>query len=643
MKTKIKRHYRSVISVLLSVCMLVSCMTVGLIATDAAKVGSDSVGYSGCRVKGSWDNWTLHTISSSSYTVNLSANTTYSFVFLAGDSNDQFSSKTTISTGVFTMHQNDTILIENLRVGENISVFETGIPFKYEFNKATLGTDYDTNVASGSSTGYAFTVSDNTDLTIWNAPVVYHYSIYYNYSSYRYLHREQKYKVTGDFDANTPQLSTYLVEADIEDWDSQTTPRETVHAYWFKDDNARSNFINILGPYEDNFMKRISWNTAMRSDSQTSGMTIRYNSSTRTYTIDVYANVSEYAGVDLRFVLPYKHGVESASYGAVPETDGKVMFDQTQPDVYIPNLNYGSWYATNGVKFGESGTPTFVSAPLVIYNGDQPMGFKYWTVKTFATDPYPSVEYTKCYYHDFNLSIYQNSIVEPHYENITAEEAANYQPDPHSIAVADGNANGAVVTFLENSRNQYNVINNNIPTVSRQNKGDRIYTDFLLSYASESDLKFKDYADGEYTAGLAIQKVALLDSDGEEGKNTNSAYYATKYGATLGTMTYNGAAFSQNTLETFIKGSKSFNDDIGLERSQFDANTLDNKNRIQYYYSYSVRSHTDLIDNGNKDYVYRAFAYMKDKNNNVTMVSQPLYFTFYDMASIANAYEGAGQ
>ena len=38
MKTKIKRHYRSAISILLSVCMLISCMTVGLIATDAARV-----------------------------------------------------------------------------------------------------------------------------------------------------------------------------------------------------------------------------------------------------------------------------------------------------------------------------------------------------------------------------------------------------------------------------------------------------------------------------------------------------------------------------------------------------------------------------------------------------------------------------
>ncbi len=44
MKTKIKRHSRSVISVLLAVCMLISCMTAAMIATDAAKVTDSAVG-----------------------------------------------------------------------------------------------------------------------------------------------------------------------------------------------------------------------------------------------------------------------------------------------------------------------------------------------------------------------------------------------------------------------------------------------------------------------------------------------------------------------------------------------------------------------------------------------------------------------
>lgn len=44
MKTKIKRHSRAVLSIVLTLCMLVSCMTVGIIATDAAKSADQRVG-----------------------------------------------------------------------------------------------------------------------------------------------------------------------------------------------------------------------------------------------------------------------------------------------------------------------------------------------------------------------------------------------------------------------------------------------------------------------------------------------------------------------------------------------------------------------------------------------------------------------
>ena len=44
MKTKIKRHSRSVLSVVLAISMLISCMMVGLIATDAARDDSERLG-----------------------------------------------------------------------------------------------------------------------------------------------------------------------------------------------------------------------------------------------------------------------------------------------------------------------------------------------------------------------------------------------------------------------------------------------------------------------------------------------------------------------------------------------------------------------------------------------------------------------
>ena len=44
MKTQIKRLSKSTLAVLLSVCLLISCMTVGIIATDAAKTTEERVG-----------------------------------------------------------------------------------------------------------------------------------------------------------------------------------------------------------------------------------------------------------------------------------------------------------------------------------------------------------------------------------------------------------------------------------------------------------------------------------------------------------------------------------------------------------------------------------------------------------------------
>ena len=123
MKTKIKRHSRSVISVLLSVCMLISCMTVGLIATDAAKV-TDTVGDTGWRIKGDWDKngstWVDHSIAGDGYTVNLSANKVYNFVLL-DESSNEYSANTTISgsTEYNFAKQNGSVKLQTGSTGGN--------------------------------------------------------------------------------------------------------------------------------------------------------------------------------------------------------------------------------------------------------------------------------------------------------------------------------------------------------------------------------------------------------------------------------------------------------------------------------------------------------------------------------------------
>ena len=90
MKTKIKRHSRSVLSVVLALCMLLSCMTAGMIMTDAAKVDSETVGGNDSNItdyffKGSFDSWTPHYVNSSGEAfVNISTPGTYEFVVITG-------------------------------------------------------------------------------------------------------------------------------------------------------------------------------------------------------------------------------------------------------------------------------------------------------------------------------------------------------------------------------------------------------------------------------------------------------------------------------------------------------------------------------------------------------------------------------
>ena len=112
MKTKIKRHSRSVLSVILAICILISCLMVGLIATDAAKVTDSSIGakddsdgvgssitgitkafvYGSFASDGGWSSsWATYTMSGDGnhYELDLylKENITFSFKIIAGGSN----------------------------------------------------------------------------------------------------------------------------------------------------------------------------------------------------------------------------------------------------------------------------------------------------------------------------------------------------------------------------------------------------------------------------------------------------------------------------------------------------------------------------------------------------------------------------
>lgn len=118
MKSQIKRFSKSTISVVLAICMLVSCMTVGLIATDAAQAAEEQVG------------------ASATYTVYFRNNGNWSNVYVLTGSNLNMSG----SSGAY----------ENL-YGSNINGFTAMslVPGETKVYKATV-TVYDNKVAFAS-------------------------------------------------------------------------------------------------------------------------------------------------------------------------------------------------------------------------------------------------------------------------------------------------------------------------------------------------------------------------------------------------------------------------------------------------------------------------------------------------------------
>ena len=57
---------------------------------------------------------------------------------------------------------------------------------------------------------------------------------------------------------------------------------------------------------------------------------------------------------------------------------------------------------------------------------------------------------------------------------------------------------------------------------------------------------------------------------------------------------------------------------------------------MKYSFNITNKAYSTLAESDNKNYVYRAYSYLKITNGSTTtvVVSDPVYFTIYDMATI---------
>ena len=371
-------------------------------------------------------------------------------------------------------------------------------------------------------------------------------------------------------------------------------------------------FLTSIAPYEENYGEDLVWDFSGVDNTRRK---FTYTSGANSYKLTVDVNGAYEATqsenpkeLTVTFDLPFAHD----SYGKANNVDSMTK-DSTQENFPV-TVNYGQ-VAKIDPEHGHSTAGateydyTYVTAPKVLVDNDVNKYFQYWDVQDKN-----GKTVTKCYMNRFNFVAYDNYTVIPVYGS-AAYEADN----DDSISTS--------ISFLDTTRNQWN--NNGNGDASRitnsdaQKASDLLFNDFLLSFSYKGKELNSANLDGVNT-GFVVQRLGTLEKYGgdDNTRNTDADYYKEKYKDQDDSANVR-ACINGSTVSGF--------DNISIANNQ-----LDNKDRVQWYYSvFNSRGWDDTTDKAKTKYtylryVYRAYSYIKDSNG-ITL-SDPVYFTMYDKA-----------
>ena len=524
-----------------------------------------------------------------------------------------------------TIHGNETITLHRLYVGSYITVQETEIGAGYRFNRidvsgyadAADSAQFPGGVPSGVSIpaktydATKKTVSFQTRDVAAAVEVINEklplYQIKYKYEGYSattYLNTTDKdndHRVVGA--ERFFVQSGYITETELKDWFNVTeTSIGSIGTIAFKDIESRTSFLSAHAPYEDDFMMDLKW------DGNTVSTPV-YTPATKTLSLETTATSAPNRTVNVYFKLPYDVNNETLE----PSSETPVMITAVQHPM---TTQYGNWVTTNG-EYKNEEAADFVTAPLTLENGQH---FQYWQITSAKTTKRDTaVDSKRCYYDQFNMTMYQDCYVEPVYEASPADF------DPSARSLADTQNGEARISFIENSRNQWNEQGGGTGMIGdRLQAGDRIYSDFLLTFGYQDRLLNTTNHGGVSQAGFVLEQVRELDTADAQGKyyTKKASEYAAEYSDT-----------SMDTLKTNVRSYIGGTDVPGfVAKPKIDLSGLDNKNQTKYSLNMKNKAYATLAEGTAKNYVYRAYSYLKVGNDIV--VSDPVYFTIYDMASI---------
>ena len=545
-------------------------------------------------------------------------------------------------TGELTIKAGQVIEIDEIPENAKIKVEEvlrdTVAGYRYNGITLTEGTRLLTDGEDYAlvTKGVTFNMgSDDMTAVVSNKKPDNKYTIKYKYAPYVQTYTTQSYTISGVFTES--ELETYL------------QLNETTGALEFQSDDLKKIFISGKAPYEDNFQQTLSFANPVITEEGTGWVNGNYS-------CDAEAVADSNNKINVYFNLPY--AVDSDT-SLVPQPKGNTEKVEkiNAAAKGAKEIDCFDWYVTAGKSHQNNtgASPVFVKAPLIVYtnveDNNTAQYFQYWQVSTqgkYGTSPTP---YTRCYDYEFNFALFMDCIIEPVYATSWAQSNGNLNPpttyDMYTrydaeLQITSDLSKGINIAFLENSRNQYNK-NGNGGRQTSPHAADVVYSDFLLNFNYVDGLtQLNKLNEGTKKAGIVVEAVDYMQYEKDDnGKPTtifdNNKDYSSDVSYTASADT------KKNQIETWLTNGGQRPD--GIAKSQFDVKKLDNKNCIQYYYSFNNRSYSEenggqlVNDLQNRYKVFRAYAYIGDtvqndasKLQNV-QISDPVYFTIYDVGS----------
>nr|WP_296169579.1 hypothetical protein [uncultured Ruminococcus sp.] len=360
-------------------------------------------------------------------------------------------------------------------------------------------------------------------------------------------------------------------------------------------------FILTLAPYESNFAKDLTWdensirNTAFDSslDSSIASAVVNSTQSDKKIYLNVYRD-------------------NNGKPTPLINKAGHFDFFKKNDSAELP---YGSVFYTQN----PNGTYKYdITAPKT-YEGKQ---FMYWAIYSDS----------RCRDEDLVIKAYNS---EGHFSYVAYDNCwivpVYGESSTPSASVKEVYTS---TQFMEVTRNQWTAENadsfttgfdvDTLTTLNDFNKEkgeDKLYADFVLNFFyNGKQLSVFDPKSENVNVGVLIQRLKPDENETGTGYITDLDYYANKK------FTPKELADAEkDAIDKITTGTST----ITSVKQQINNSRLDNKNRLQYYTRFN-----NVVDNSN--YVFRLYTYIQYTDANgkqVVELSDPVYFTFYDIAN----------